>query len=143
MAALSGGRNNRFLTIETAKDTTSVNNMTGSKVREILTISKQKQFITYEFHHVHHRMKIDITNRELPKVDIYVTLGRKLTEIHPSLHHYFSMQPLNPVLAKKMALPNTIQRIQKQYKFDVLGIDDLNFLVNLFSYMTNKKVVLE
>ncbi|MBG0968045.1 Ger(x)C family spore germination protein [Bacillus sp. SRB3LM] len=125
-AALFSGKDNRFVTILPAKDTASLNYMTGSQIRGIFTVLKQKQLITFEFQRVHHRMKIDVTNQTHPKVDIYVMVDGKLAEIHSSLQHQFSLQQLNNLLSKEMEkqLQSTIQRIQKQYKLDVLEIGD-------------------
>ncbi|MEK4418536.1 Ger(x)C family spore germination protein [Bacillus sp. FSL K6-0268] len=126
-AALFRGKDNRFITILSAQDTASLNYMTGSQVRGIFTILMQKQPITYEFQRVHHRMKLDIRNPKHPKVDLYVTVGGKFSEIHPSLYRHFSVEQLHNLLAKEMTeqLQSTIQRIQKQYKLDVLGIGDV------------------
>lgn len=126
-AALFRGKDNGFVTILPAKDTASLHYITGSQVRGFFTVSKQKQLITYELQRVHHRTTIDIMNKTHPKVDIYVTVDGKLAEIHPSLHDHFSIQQMNNVLAQEMTkqLQSTIQRIQKQYKVDVLGIGDV------------------
>lgn len=144
-AALFRGKDNRLVTILPAKDTASLNYMTGSQVRGIFTISMQKQPITYEFQRVHHRMKLDIKNPKHPNIDIYVTVDGKFSEIHPSLYRHFSVEQLHNLLAKKMTeqLQSTIQRIQKQYKLDVLGIGDVyqrkdyKKWKTIFHYMSN------
>ncbi|MBG9611656.1 Ger(x)C family spore germination protein [Bacillus cereus] len=126
-AALFRGKDNGFVTILPAKDTVSLNYMTGSQVRGIFIISKQKQPLTYEFQRVHHRMKLDIRKPKYPKVYICVTVDGKFSEIHPSLYRHFSVEQLNNLLAKEMTeqLQSTIQRIQQQYKLDVLGVGDV------------------
>nr|WP_277998038.1 Ger(x)C family spore germination C-terminal domain-containing protein [Bacillus cereus] len=71
-------------------------------------------------------MKLDSTNPKHPKIDIYVTVDGKFAKIHPSLYRHFSVEQFNNLLTKEMTeqLQRTIQRIQKIYKLDVLGIGD-------------------
>nr|WP_307897091.1 Ger(x)C family spore germination C-terminal domain-containing protein [Bacillus sp. FDAARGOS_1420] len=78
-----------------------------------------KQRITYEFHRVHQRMELDVTNPKYPKVDIYVKLDGKIAEMHSSLAHQYSMKQLQQVLANEME-----KQLQTQYKLDVIGIED-------------------
>lgn len=125
-SALFRGKDNRLVSMLNETDTAALQYIAAPKVRGIVTVPMNKQRITYEFHRVHQRTELNITNPRYPKVDIYVTVDGKIAELHPSLAHRFSMEQLNQVLAKSMKkqLQTTTKRLQKQYKLDVMGIGD-------------------
>lgn len=125
-SALFKGTDNRLVAMLNAQDTASLQYMTSSKVRGIVTVPMNKQRITYEFHRVHQRMELAVANPKRPKVDIYVKLDGKIAEMHSSLAHQHSMKQLQQVLANEMnkQLQMTTKRLQTQYKLDVIGIGD-------------------
>ncbi|MBG9618023.1 Ger(x)C family spore germination protein [Bacillus cereus] len=125
-SALFKGTDNRLVAMLNAQDTAALQYMTSSKVRGIVTVPMNKQRITYEFHRVHQRMELDVTNPKHPKVDIYVKLDGKIAEMYSSLAHQHSMKQLQQALANEMKkqLQTTTKRLQTQYKLDVLGIED-------------------
>ncbi|HHT7228586.1 TPA: Ger(x)C family spore germination protein [Bacillus cereus] len=125
-SALFKGTDNRLVAMLNAQDTAALQYMTSSKVRGIVTVPINKQRITYEFHRVHQRMELDMTNPKCPKVDIYVKLDGKIAEMHSSLAHQYPMKQLQQVLANEMKkqLQTTTKRLQTQYKLDVFGIGD-------------------
>ncbi|PEJ59376.1 Ger(x)C family spore germination protein [Bacillus wiedmannii] len=125
-ASLFKGTDNRLVAMLNAQDTAALQYMTSSKVRGIVTVPINKQRITYEFHRVHQRMEVDITNPRQPKVDIYVKLEGKIAEMHSSLARQDSMKQLQQVLANEMKkkLQATTKRLQTKYKLDVIGIGD-------------------